>query len=129
MKNVLQYLLRPIAFLFYALLAIAILVWWIGPLVRWGGEHPIASVTVRLSILAGLVVATGFRLLLGGIAGGLLGALALSRVLQHTLEGVGGLDGASLGAAGAFLALAAALACAGPAMTAASTDPAVSLRE
>ena len=56
MKNVLQYLLRPIAFLFYALLAIAILVWWIGPLVRWGGEHPIASVTVRLSILAGLVV-------------------------------------------------------------------------
>ena len=79
--------------------------------------------------LAGLVVATGFRLLLEGLAAGLLGALALARVLGHTLVGVEGLDAASLGAAGAFLALAAALACAGPALAAASTDPAVSLRE
>jgi len=79
--------------------------------------------------LAGMVVATEFRLLLEGLAGGLLGALALSRVLEHTLVGAAGVDAASLMAAGVFLAIAAALACAGPARAAASTDPAVSLRE
>ena len=79
--------------------------------------------------LAGLVLATGFRLLLEGLAGGLLGALVLARVMAHALVGSMGLDAASLGVAGAFLALAAGLACAGPACIAAFSVPAVSLRE
>jgi ABC-type antimicrobial peptide transport system permease subunit len=68
------------------------------------------------------------RLALTGTALGLLGALALSRLLASLLFGVSGRDAPTLAAAAAVLALSALLASLLPALRAARVDPAVCLR-
>jgi putative ABC transport system permease protein len=79
--------------------------------------------------LSALVAGTGLRLLLWGLCGGILGTLALGRILGHQMAGAGSLDPPTLAAAGLFLALGAGLACVGPALTAAFTPPGETLRE
>jgi putative ABC transport system permease protein len=78
-----------------------------------------------------MIVKQGFRLVLFGLAFGLLGALALGRFLAHMeymLYGVSPADPATLAAVMVLLTTAAMTACYLPARRAARIDPMVALR-
>ena len=89
---------------------------------------------VRLAIgarpvdLLRMVLGQGLRLAGAGVALGLLGALALSRVLEGLLFGVGPTDPPTFVAVAAVLVLAAVVACTLPAQRAARVDPLRALR-
>ncbi|MGB6686092.1 MAG: FtsX-like permease family protein, partial [Candidatus Acidiferrum sp.] len=63
-----------------------------------------------------------------GTSVGLLGAFALTRVLQGLLFGVNPADSSTLGVVAGVLAISALLACLVPALRAAKVDPIVALR-
>ena len=75
-----------------------------------------------------LVVREGMLVALAGIGAGLLGAMALSRVLASLLYGVPERDPATFAAVAAGLALVALAACAAPAFRASKVDPIIALR-
>jgi ABC-type antimicrobial peptide transport system permease subunit len=81
----------------------------------------------RASVLR-LVVGEGARLAAAGIALGMLGALALTRLMGSMLYGVSASDPATYAALAAALALVAIGACWVPARRAVQVDPAVALR-
>ena len=76
-----------------------------------------------------LVLGQGVTLVGVGLALGLLGAVAASRILMSVLYGVAALDGAALFIAMMLLASIAVLACWVPARRATRVDPMVALRE
>jgi ABC-type antimicrobial peptide transport system permease subunit len=76
----------------------------------------------------GLVIGQGMRLALLGIALGLLGAFALTRVLQRLLFEIRPTDAPTFVAATALLSLVAFIACWIPARRAAKVDPMEALR-
>ena len=78
--------------------------------------------------LVHLVVREGLSVTLGGIALGVLGASVFGRLMQDLLFGVTPLDAVAFTVAPAVLVVASLAACLGPALRAASTDPAVTLR-
>jgi predicted permease len=78
--------------------------------------------------VVGLVVREGLRLVAVGVAAGLAGALALSRLLKGLLYGVGAWDPGTYAAIIALLTVAALVACVLPAWRAAGVNPLVSLR-
>ena len=75
-----------------------------------------------------LVVGEGFRLAVAGVAIGLAGAAALSRVLESFLFDVGQRDALTFFSVAALLLATALLACYIPARRAARVDPMVALR-
>jgi ABC-type antimicrobial peptide transport system permease subunit len=75
-----------------------------------------------------LIVSQGMRMALIGIALGLAGALALTRVLASLLLGVGATDPLTFVGVPLLLAAIALLACWVPARRAAKVDPMVVLR-
>jgi predicted permease len=75
-----------------------------------------------------LVIGQGMKLTLLGLAIGLLGAFALSRVMSQLLFGVSATDPATLAGVAFVLTAAALLACYLPARQAAKTDPLAALR-
>jgi ABC-type antimicrobial peptide transport system permease subunit len=75
-----------------------------------------------------LVVGQGLWLGLGGLAGGLLVALASGRVLQTLLFGVSPRDGWTFGIAGGVMLVLTVLAALGPALSATRTNPVEALR-
>jgi len=75
-----------------------------------------------------LIVRQGMLLVLIGLACGVVGALALGRVLASLLMGVGGADPLTFAGVLALLALTALVACLIPARRAAKVDPMVALR-
>ncbi|HLK22754.1 MAG TPA: ABC transporter permease [Bryobacteraceae bacterium] len=75
------------------------------------------------------VVAEGVRLALAGIAIGVIGALALTRIVANLLYGVKPTDPATFFTASIVLLAAAMLAAALPARTAARVDPMIALRQ
>ena len=75
-----------------------------------------------------LVLGQGARLALAGVAIGLVGALALSRVVASLLYQVDALDPVTFVAVPALLAAVALLACWLPARRAARVDPMAALR-
>ena len=81
----------------------------------------------RSSVLR-LIVREGMLVALAGIAVGLLGALAVSRILASLLYGVPVRDPATFTGVAAVLALVALAACAAPAWRASRVDPMVALR-
>jgi ABC-type antimicrobial peptide transport system permease subunit len=78
--------------------------------------------------LVGLVLREGLSVTLVGLGAGLGAATLVTRLLQGLLFGVTPLDAAAFLAGPALLLAVAVVACAVPAMRAASTDPAVALR-
>ncbi len=83
----------------------------------------------RTGDLVRMVVAQGARLALGGIAVGVLGALALTRIIAGLLYGVKPTDAATFIAAALVLLVAVLLAALVPARAAARVDPMVALRQ
>jgi ABC-type antimicrobial peptide transport system permease subunit len=75
-----------------------------------------------------MVVGRGMGLIAVGLALGIAGALALTRLLGSLLYGVTARDTASFAAAGLVLAVVAVVACLIPASRAARIDPATALR-
>jgi predicted permease len=80
------------------------------------------------SAVLGMVVRQGMALSLAGIALGVLGALAVTRLLGALLFGVGPTDALTFALVVAVIALAAAVASFLPARAAVAIDPATSLR-
>jgi len=78
--------------------------------------------------LFGLVVGSGLRLALAGIAIGLVASLALTRLLRSLLFGVSGMDPATFAAVSILLCIVALAACYIPARRAMRVDPMVALR-
>lgn len=76
----------------------------------------------------GLVMGQSMRLTLGGLALGLCGALALTRVLASLLYGVQPTDPVTFAVAAALLSAVALLACLLPAWRATKVDPLIALR-
>jgi predicted permease len=93
------------------------------------------EIAVRLALgaaardVVGLVVRQGLLPVAGGLAIGLVGAVAAGRALRSFLFGVGIADPRTLAAVAGLLFLSAAFACALPARRAARVDPARSLAE
>src|SRR5256885_1780189 len=75
-----------------------------------------------------LIVSQGFKLVLLGLAIGLIGAFALMRVISSLLFGVNTKDPVTFAAVAIMLAVVALLACYIPARRAARVDPMVALR-
>ena len=86
------------------------------------------TLVVVLTIALGIGVNAGLGLVLIAVAVGTLGALALSRLLQGLVYGVGTMDLPSFLAAGLFLILVAVAACYWPAHRAGKVDPIEALR-
>jgi predicted permease len=87
----------------------------------------VALGATRADILR-MFLGEGLVLTVIGLAGGVVGALALTRVLSSLLYGVKPTDPATFGAVGVLLALVALLACYVPARRAAKVEPMVALR-
>ena len=82
----------------------------------------------QTSAVLRLVVGRSLGLVLAGVAAGILGALAVTRVLESFLFGVTPIDVTTFLAVSLALAAAATLASAGPAQRATRVDPTVALR-
>ncbi|HEY1109072.1 MAG TPA: ABC transporter permease [Opitutaceae bacterium] len=82
----------------------------------------------RVHDLLQLVVGQGMRLVLVGLAVGVAGSLALTRMLGGFLFGVEATDPLTFGAVAVLLGLVGAFACWLPARRATSVDPVVALR-
>jgi len=76
----------------------------------------------------GLVVGDAVRVTLWGVVAGVLGSIALGRVIRSLLVGVPMIDGVSLGFVALLLATVAVVASVVPARRAASLDPTRALR-
>jgi predicted permease len=79
--------------------------------------------------ILGLVIGHGMKLAAAGVAGGLLGALALTRLMASLLFGVDSSDAPTFAAVALLLALVALAASYIPAIRAARLDPTAALRE
>jgi type VI secretion system protein ImpL len=64
MKKFLLILFHPIALSIYGLLALAALIWWVGPLIAFGERHPLDGIWERVIAIALIL------LLFAGVAGG-----------------------------------------------------------
>jgi putative ABC transport system permease protein len=82
----------------------------------------------RVANVLWLVVGQGMKSVLLGVAIGLGGAIALTRLIAHLLFGVSATDPPTFTAVTALLALAGLLACYLPARRATKVDPMVALR-
>jgi putative ABC transport system permease protein len=87
-----------------------------------------AALGARRADLVYLVLREGLSVTLAGITLGVLGAGLFTRLMQDLLFGVTPLDAVAFTVAPAVLVAASLGACLGPALRAASTDPATTLR-
>ena len=100
---------------------------------RAPGFAATALITLALGVgarvdLVRLVMREGLSMAFGGIALGVLSASLFARLMQDLLFGVPPLDAVAFTVGPAILVVASLGACLGPALRAASTDPAVTLR-
>jgi len=120
------------AFGAFALLLAAIGLYGVMAYLVTQGTHDIGiriALGARRGSILGMVVGQGMRLAGFGIAAGLLGAAAISRVLSTLLFGVTATDLATYSAVAVFLAVVAFAASSVPALRATRVDPLVALRD
>jgi putative ABC transport system permease protein len=120
------------AFAAFALLLAAVGIYGVMSYLVSQGTHDIG---IRMALgaqpanILRLVTRQGMELAGIGIAGGLIGALAISRVMAGLLFGVSTTDAVTFGAVAVILAAVALLATWVPARRAIGVDPIVALRE
>ncbi|MBZ5724791.1 MAG: ABC transporter permease [Acidobacteriia bacterium] len=120
------------AFAAFALLLAAVGVYGVMSYLVAQSVHDIGlrvALGARPADIVGLVVRQGMGLAAIGIAAGLAGAAALTRVMAGLLFGVRATDAATFGAVAVILAATALLATIIPARRATGVDPIVALRE
>lgn len=96
MKRLFSRLLHPLALTAIGLLLLAALVWWAGPLLSFGGQHPLDGVGERLWVLGALLLVAALvlgyrawrrqrtnRRLVAGLAAGPSGAEREAQALQQ----------------------------------------------
>jgi putative ABC transport system permease protein len=88
-----------------------------------------AALGASTGVLLRMVLAGGMALTLTGLAAGVAGALALTRLLATLLIGVSPRDPVTMAGAAALLAAVALVACYVPARRASTMDPLVTLRD
>jgi type VI secretion system protein ImpL len=81
MKTFLRVLVHPVALALYGVLALAALIWWIGPLVAFGGHRPLDGIGARL-VAIGIVAAIIFLFTVWGIVRRRRAAEAMMEGLQ-----------------------------------------------
>ena len=82
----------------------------------------------KVSDVMKLVIGQGMKLVLVGVALGLVASVALTRTIKSLLFGVSATDPATFAAIAVLLALVALLACFVPARRATRVDPLIALR-
>jgi type VI secretion system protein ImpL len=87
MKKILQTLFHPVALTVYGLLALAALVWWVGPLIAFGESRPLDGIWARVITIAAIVLLFA---LVGGIR-----AMRRKRANASMVEGLAGGPSAS----------------------------------
>lgn len=119
----------------FAALALVLAAVGIGSVLAYSVRRRRREIGIRIALGArtetvlGMVVLQGMRATLAGVAVGLVGAVALARLLGALLYGVGPADPATLAAVVAVLCLVALAACLVPALRAGRIDPLRVLRE
>ena len=120
------------AFAVFALVLAAVGVYGVMSHLVTQGTHDIGvrmALGAQRSSIVGMVVRHGAELTVAGIVLGLLGALALTRVMATLLFGVSERDLVTFSSVPVILAAIALLACLIPAIRATRVDPIVALRE
>src|SRR5439155_16952689 len=118
----------------FAALAVALALLGIYGVMSYSVSQRTREIGIRMALGAArsgvlrLVVAQGARLAALGVAIGIAGAVALSRVLRSLLFGVSATDPLTYGAIASALILVALGACWLPARRAAGVDPVIALR-
>jgi predicted permease len=118
----------------FALVALVITAAGIGGVLALSVSQRTVEIGVRMAMGAErgavmrMVLGQGLGLVFAGLALGLVGAMALSRVVERLLFGVPGTDPLTYAAVAGLLLAVAAAACLLPARRAASVDPLVALR-
>jgi putative ABC transport system permease protein len=118
----------------FAALALVITAIGIAGVVSFSVSQRVTEIGVRMALGAGptsvmgLVLRQGMTPVVVGLALGLAGALALTRVMERLLFGIHGTDAVTFAAVPLLLAGVAIAACVAPSRRAASIDPIVALR-
>ena len=118
----------------FALVALVITAAGIGGVLALSVSQRTVEIGVRMAMGAErssvlrMILEQGLGLVIGGLALGLVGAVALSRLIERLLFGVPGTDPLTYLAVALLLLGVAAIACLLPARRAASVDPLVALR-
>jgi putative ABC transport system permease protein len=118
----------------FALLALLITGAGLAGLVAFSVSQRAQEIGVRMALGAersevlGMVLREGMRLVLVGLAAGVVGAVALTRVMAGLLYGVPATDPLTFAGVALVLVAVAAVACLVPARRAATVDPIVALR-
>jgi putative ABC transport system permease protein len=118
----------------FALVALVITAAGIGGVLALSVSQRTVEIGVRMAMGArrdevmAMILRQGLGLVLAGLALGVVGAFALSRMLDRLLFGIPPTDPVTYAAVAALLLLVAAAACLLPARRAASVDPLVALR-
>jgi predicted permease len=118
----------------FALVALVITAAGIGGVLALSVSQRTVEIGVRMAMGAErssvlrMILEQGLGLVVGGLALGLVGAVALSRMIERLLFGVPGTDPLTYLAVALLLLGVAAIACLLPARRAASVDPLVALR-